>query len=71
MIDKTQQHAIIRNLKVIAIASELDKEQIEERFRLLIVGAVVAIQTLGQEAPPHWLINIQCGRVDRLMEEVK
>ncbi len=55
------------------------KEYIEERMRALYVsgaseeeldsfmtGVLETLYSLGKDAPPIWVINYMCGRVDRL-----
>lgn len=32
----------------------------------LLIGAIFAFQAIGAEIPPDWLINVQCGRTDRI-----
>lgn len=62
MINKTQQKKILSDLKVVA-----DSTTTENAWTLLCIGMVVA---LGKDCPPHWQMNVMCGRADRLLNEV-
>lgn len=71
MITKTQQKKILKDLQVIADGSKdiLPNSMAEDQtWQLLVTGAVIA---LGTNCPPHWHMNVLCGRADRLKEEVK
>lgn len=62
MINKTQQKKILNDLQTVANGTT-----IENSWALLCIGAVVA---LGKDCPPHWYMNVLCGRTDRLLEEI-
>lgn len=63
VISKSEQEKIIRSIRAFCTTG---KKVNLKRVYLMVVGVYIA---LGQATPPHWVINIHCGRVDRLMEE--
>lgn len=71
MITPEQQQNILKSIRTVAFASELTEEQVNERKRFLVLGALVGLQEVGQSVPPHWIINIQCHRIDRLFAELE
>lgn len=64
VISKTEQEKVIRSIR--AFCTHGKKVNVK-RAHLMFTGAFIA---LGSKAtPPHWQINIQCGRVDRMLQE--
>lgn len=59
-IPDKQQEEILKTVKAL---STQGKKFNKKRAHLLLIGAYIA---LGNTCPPHWVINIQCGRTDRL-----
>lgn len=62
-LTKTRQAKVLRDLLLVARSTDLP-----EAWTLLCIGAVTA---LGDSCPPHWHINVLCGRADRLREEAE
>lgn len=62
MISKETQHRILKEI--------LEQPDIDEKGQTnMLFGVVIA---LGQaNIPPYWIINLICGRIDRLFAEVK
>jgi len=63
IINKTQQKKILKDLKTVEAGTS-----VENAWTFLCIGVVVA---LGPTCPPHWHMNVLCGRADRLKEEVE
>lgn len=66
MIDKAKQRSIITTIKALCEADHLPEPAREERRQLLFIGLMLGLQS---ELPPHWQMNIQCNRTDRIMDE--
>ena len=69
MITKLQQDQIVSGLRAIARGNHKTRKSQLRQFQLLLIGAVIALNHSHQEYPPHWQINIACGRVDRIFDE--
>lgn len=62
MISPEQQAQIISNVRAIATVDSIVNEH---DAHMLFLGVALALGMT--ELPPFWLINIQCGRVDRIL----
>jgi hypothetical protein len=65
-ISPERQKEILSTIRALASGGGKGPKTIERERHLLLIGVYVA---LGATCPPHWVINIQCGRTDRLFEE--
>jgi hypothetical protein len=63
-ISEEEQRRIVKEL----LQSRVYKGRLsaEAEFTLMLAGAATA---LGDRCPPHWQINLMCGRADRIMKE--
>lgn len=64
MITEEKQKELLESIKVLVSGDHKSQEEKEEQQRLLMLGAVLALGV--ENVPPHWVMNVQCGRVDRL-----
>jgi hypothetical protein len=65
-ISPERQKEILTAVRRAATWGERDTSREDYERHLIMFGVSLA---LGPTCPPHWVINIQCGRTDRLFEE--
>lgn len=68
VISKTEQSRILRDIKSLTDSTSTNQTALEQNFHTYMMAVVV---TLGPACPPHWHMNVLCGRTDRLREEVQ
>lgn len=66
LIDEDHQAKIIQEIR--EQTEHLKGKNKEKSQTLLLIGVIIGLQVL-YKIPPHWLINIQCGRADRIFNK--
>ncbi len=73
--EQTKQQTIIDRIKehlnqggFVTSAEDL-KALKSARFNLSL-GAMIALEAMGQEISPYWMINMHCSRLDRVFGEL-